>query len=136
MIKLELPIYQTITSGKGDKKKTKEILMSMNNYRNWHYQTENKMKHKYHDLVKTRLKHVKSNLKGFIRVSYNLYYKNSRMDLMNVISIIDKYLMDALQEMKIIENDNVKNYVECFTKVVGQDRTNPRVEITIEEIGG
>lgn len=134
MIKLELPIYQQITTGRGDKKRNKNILMSMNNYRNWHYQTENKMKHKYHDLVKIRLEHVKTNLTGFIKVSYNLYYKNSQSDLMNVISIIDKYLMDALQELSIIENDNVKNYVECVIKVAGEDKENPRVEIIVEEI--
>lgn len=134
MIKLELPIYQNISTGRGKNKKNKTILMSMNGYRNWHYQTECKMKHIYTDLVKTRLKHVKSNLKGFIRVSYNLYYKDKRMDLMNVISIIDKYLMDALQEMKIIENDNVRNYIECVSRVAGEDRANPRVEIIVEEI--
>lgn len=134
MIKLELPIYQEITIGRGENKKKKSVLISMNGYRNWHYQTECKMKHIYTDLVKTRLKHVKCSSKGFIRVTYNLYYKNSRMDLMNVISIIDKYLMDALQEMKIIENDNVKNYIECVSRVAGEDRENPRVEIIVEEI--
>lgn len=134
MIKLELPIYQEITIGRGENKKKKSVLISINGYRNWHYQTECKMKHIYTDLVKTRLKHVKCSSKGFIRVRYNLYYKNSRMDLMNVISIIDKYLMDALQEMKIIENDNVKNYVECVSRVAGEDRTNPRVEIIVEEL--
>lgn len=134
MIKLELPIYQEITTGRGENKKKKSVLISMNGYRNWHYQTECKMKHIYTDLVKTRLKHVKFSSKGFIRVSYNLYYKNSRMDLMNVISIIDKYLMDALQEMKIIDNDNVKNYIECISRVAGEDKLNPRVEIIVEEL--
>lgn len=134
MIKLELPIYQEITTGRGENKKRKSILIGVNNYRNWHYQIECKMKHTYTDLVKTRLKRVKQCLKENVRVSYNLYYKNSRMDLMNVISIIDKYLMDALQEMKIIENDNVKNYVECVSRVAGEDRANPRVEIIVEEL--
>lgn len=133
-IKLELPIYQTTETGRGKSKKNKNVLMSLNWYRNAHYQTECKMKHIYTDLVKTRLKHVKCSSKGFIRVTYNLYYKNSRMDLMNVISIIDKYLMDALQEMKIIENDNVKNYIECVSRVAGEDRANPRVEIIVEEL--
>lgn len=134
MIKLELPIYQSVSQGRGLKKKIKTFLMSMNWYRNSHYQTECKIKHKYHDLVKRRLKGVKTKMTGFVKVSYNLYYKNSQSDLMNVISIIDKYLMDALQELELIENDNVKTYVECIIKVAGEDKTNPRVEIIVEEI--
>lgn len=134
MIKLSLPIYQEVTTGRGEKKKTKNILMSMNNYRNWHYQTENKMKHRYSDLVKTRLERVKTRLRGLIGVRYKLYYKNSQSDLMNVISVIDKYLMDALQELKIIENDNVRNYVRCQIEVAGEDRNNPRLEIIVEEL--
>lgn len=130
-IKLELPIYQTTETGRG---KSKNVLMSLNWYRNAHYQTECKMKRIYTDLVKTRLKHVKQCLRENIRVTYTLYYKNSRSDMMNVIAIIDKYLMDALQEMKIIENDNVKNYIECVSRVAGEDRSNPRVEIIVEEL--
>lgn len=134
MIKLELPIYQEITTGRGDKKKKKSVLVSMNGYRNWHFHVECKMKHIYTDLVKTRLKHVKFNLGGKIRVTYTLYYKNSRSDMMNVIAIIDKYLMDALQEMKIIENDNVENYVVCVSRIGGKDIAKPRVEIIVETI--
>lgn len=130
MIRLQLPIYQEQKS----KGKVKNILISMNNYRNWHYQVECKMKHIYHQLVKKQLDALKLNLRGKIKVSYNLYYKNSRCDLMNVISVIDKYLMDALQEIRVIENDNVTNYVECNIKVAGQDRENPRVEIIVEEV--
>lgn len=133
-IKLELPIYQTLETGRGKSKKNKNVLMSLNWYRNAHYQTECKMKHIYTDLVKTRLKHVKQCLRGNIRVTYTLYYKNSRCDMMNVIAIIDKYLMDALQEMKIIENDNVENYVVCVSRIGGKDLANPRVEIIVEAI--
>lgn len=134
MIKLELPIYQDIATGRGEKRKTKSVLIGLNWYRNAHYQTENKMKHKYHELVKTRLDGVKHSLKGFIKVRYKLYYKNSQSDLMNVISIIDKYFLDALQEIGIIENDNVKHYTKCEIEVAGEDKENPRVEITVEEI--
>lgn len=134
IIKLELPIYQSVSQGRGLNKKIKTFLMSMNWYRNAHYQLECKIKRKYHQLIKRRLKGVKSQMTGFVKVSYNLYYKNSQSDLMNVISIIDKYLMDALQELSIIENDNVKNYVECVIKVAGEDKENPRVEIIVEEI--
>ena len=119
MIKLELPIYTNTT-----KKKT--VLISMNWYRNAHFQTESKVKKYYHQLVFALLKKG-DKLKGKIKVHYKLYYKNSRSDLMNVVSVVDKYLLDALQEAKIIENDNVLNYKKCNIKVMGQDKENPRV---------
>lgn len=124
MIKLELPIYTNTT-----KKKT--VLISMNWYRNAHFQTESKVKKYYHQLVFALLK--KGNkLKGKIKVHYKLYYKNSRSDLMNVVSVVDKYLLDALQEAKIIENDNVLTYQECHIEVAGQDKINPRLVVILE----
>ena len=111
MIKLELPIYASVS-----KKKT--VLLSMNWFRNAHFQTESKVKKYYHQLVFALLKKG-DKLKGKIKVHYKLYYKNSKSDLMNVVSVVDKYLLDALQEAKIIENDNVLTYQECHIEVAG-----------------
>lgn len=124
-IVIELPIY--ITTPKG---KTK--LIGMNWYRNTHFHEESKTKRYYHELVAMLLKRPRCHLTGSIKTSYKLYYKNSRSDLMNIVSIIDKYLMDALQEVKVINEDNVLSYRKCTIEVVGQDKKNPRVicEIT------
>lgn len=115
MIKLELPIYASVS-----KKKT--VLLSMNWFRNAHFQTESKVKKYYHQLVFALLKKG-DKLKGKIKVHYKLYYKNSKSDLMNVVSVVDKYLLDALQEAKIIENDNVLTYQECHIEVAGQNQS-------------
>lgn len=125
MIELELPIYCNIT-------KRKQALMSLNWYRNAHYQQSNKIKRYYNELIKSKLGHAKTCLKGKIQVSYRLYYKNSASDLNNVIAVIDKYLLDALQELNYIENDNVKNYVKCVSEVAGQDKDNPRLEVIVD----
>ena len=124
MIKLELPIYASVS-----KKKT--VLLSMNWFRNAHFQTESKVKKFYHQLVFALLKKG-DKLSGKIRVHYKLYYKNSKSDLMNVVNVVDKYLLDALQEAKIIENDNVLTYQECHIEVAGQDKINPRLVVILE----
>lgn len=125
MITLELPIYINTT-------KKKIQLIGMNWYRNAHFQTESKVKKYYHQLVFALLKKG-DKLKGKIKVHYKLYYKNSRSDLMNVVSVIDKYVLDALQEAKVLDNDNVLKYRECISEVIGQDKNNPRLEVIIEE---
>lgn len=118
-IEIELPIYADIT-------KDKRKLVSMNWYRNAHYHEESKIKKIYHGIVSNLLQD-REKLHGDIQVNYKLYYKNKQCDLMNVVSIIDKYLLDALQEIGIIENDNVLNYKHCNIEVIGQDRDQPRV---------
>lgn len=134
-IKLELPIYATKTIGrKKDNKKIKTFLLSMNWYNVAHYQEKNHIKQYYNKLVADILKErVNTRFNGKIRVSYKLYYKNSASDMMNIVSIIDKFFLDALQELKIIEDDNVLNYRECKIEVAGQDKERPRVEIVVRD---
>lgn len=133
-IKLELPIYTNKTIGRKDNKKTKTYLLSINWYRVAHYQEKNNVKKYYNELVANILKErVNTRFNGKIRVSYKLYYKNSASDMMNIVSIIDKFFLDALQELKIIEDDNVLNYRECKIEVVGQDKERPRVEVVVRD---
>lgn len=67
-------------------------------------------------------------------VSYMLYPSNSSCDLMNVVSVIDKFLNDALQDYGIIVNDNIKFYKHMVAGVKEIDKVNPRIEIIVEEI--
>lgn len=128
MIKLELPIYW-------QEKKNKTVLVSMNKYRNYPYFTQNRLKRDYHSLISFSLLEGKYEpLKGGYEIRYKLYYKNSNCDMANVISMIDKFLNDALKENKIITDDNVKIYKKITGEVAGQDKQNPRVEIEIRGI--
>ena len=128
MIKLELPVYW-------QEKKNKTVLVSMNNYRNYPYFTQNRLKRDYHDLIKSFvLKQKFEPLRREYEIRYKLYYKNSKCDMANIISMIDKFLNDALKENGIIADDNVKIYKKITGEVAGQDKRNPRVEIEIEEL--
>ena len=67
-------------------------------------------------------------------VSYMLYPSNSSCDLMNVVSVIDKFLNDALQDCGVIVNDNIKFYKHMIATVKEVDKLNPRIEIIVEEM--
>lgn len=122
MIFLSLPIYY------------KKDLVGMNKFRNYHFYKKNEIKKHYHKLIETALKD-----KNYIgleqyKVHYKLHYKTASCDAMNIISMIDKFLNDALQEIKLISNDNVGYYKKGSWEVAGVDKLNPRIEIEIEEL--
>lgn len=120
---ISLPIYWTMPSGK-------TVLVGLSWFRNAHYYQQNQLKREFHELVGNQLSGV-APVKGQFRLELNLYYKNSVCDASNIAAVIEKVALDALQEFNIIENDNVKFHLgSCYT-VVGQDKVNPRVEITI-----
>ena len=129
MIKLELPIYHTFQ--RKTKKDTK-ILVGMNWYRNAHFRNSNQVKQYYHKLIHSKVTQSQK-LKNKYMVSYTLYPSNSNCDLMNVVSVIDKFLNDALQDCGVVINDNIKFYKSMTATVKEVDKLNPRIEIIIEE---
>ena len=92
-----------------------------------------KVKRDYHVIVGKTLPDG-AKLQCPIRTHYKVYYKNPVSDACNIIAVIDKFLMDALQEYGVISDDTVKHYVQSSWEVVGQDKDNPRIEVTIEEL--
>jgi len=93
---------------------------------------QNKIKKWYKMIILSKLEKDNVKIKS-VKMEYELYYKNSGCDLMNVGAIVDKFVMDALQEAGIIENDNVRFYKESAYKAAGQDKENPRIIIKIME---
>ena len=124
-IKLVLPIYF------GTKKK---YLMSLNWLQDVHYKARNKVKQEFHEKIGRICDSDKMSFKGNIKTHYRLYYKNKLCDAPNVVAVIDKFLLDALQEHNIIVQDNVQYYIASSWEVVSQDRINPRIEVEIKEI--
>ena len=53
---------------------------------------------------------------------------------MNVVSVIDKLLNDALQDSGVVVNDNIKFYKHMIATVKEIDKENPRIEIIVEVI--
>lgn len=119
-----LPIYWNQTQ-------SKTVLVSMNQYRNWHYHTSNKFKRDYHELVGKQLDNI-SPVVGKFYLDISVYYKNPSCDGSNISSLIEKVTLDALQEHNIITNDTVNYHLGTTWCVAGQDKVNPRCEIFVK----
>ena len=130
MINIELPIYYTFER---KTKKDNKILVGMNWYRNAHFRSSNQVKQHYHSLIYSKVTQSQK-LKDKYMVSYMLYPSNSNCDLMNVVSVIDKFLNDALQDSGVIVNDNIKFYKHMIATAKEVDKLNPRIEIIVEEM--
>ena len=122
-----LPIY-TNTS------KKKKVLVSLNWYRNAHYGIKDKVKKQYHEIVYEQLRGARKPFDKRIGVKYQLWYKRGDCDLMNVVSVLDKFLLDALVQAGMIKDDNVNKYISCHAEVGGKDSKNPRLVCIIEEV--
>jgi hypothetical protein len=68
---------------------------------------------------------------GQFKTRYTYYYKNPSSDASNVVTQIEKFMLDALIEINVIDNDNVKCHIGSSWKVGGCDKYFPRVEIQI-----
>ena len=127
-IKITIPIYF-----KKKKASTRETMAGLNWYRNAYYHELDKVKKEYHRMIRDLLKGYNKGFNKKIGISYRLFYRNDKSDLMNVASVIDKFFADSLQTSGLLENDNVKNYVISLSEVAGMDKKRPRVEITVTD---
>ena len=125
---LTLPIYHTI-----ERKKSadKIILLALNWYRNAFYHEQNSVKQEYHELVSQQV--TDSKFTQFT-IHYKLYYKNPICDPSNIVAIVEKFLLDALQSSNVIPNDSVKFHLGSSWEVVEQSKSNPRIEAVISPI--
>lgn len=115
------PYYITI----GNKRHS----INLNKYRNWHYQTSNKLKSLYKAAVSSQLENVRV---SSCQLVLTLYKPNKRsIDLDNGLVIHGKFFCDALVELGCIEDDNTDFITQITYKYGGIDRENPRVEIQI-----
>ena len=74
-------------------------------------------------------------IKTPVEITYRVFKPTKRiLDKMNVISVVSKFLLDAITEYGCWEDDN-DNFVKTETILPTElDRKNPRVEIIIKEI--
>ena len=125
---ITLPIYWT----KG-KLKPKIHLVGMNFYRNAHHFDQAAIKRDFTNLVSAQLPAQLPSFSKFT-VTYSLYYKSPVCDGSNIIALIEKMYLDALSTNAIISDDNVQYHQGSTWSIIGQDKLNPRVEITIQEV--
>jgi Holliday junction resolvase RusA-like endonuclease len=125
---MTIPVYYTYRS----KGKSHTVLVGLNQIYNMHYMVRSKMVKHFHHIISAKLKAVP--VQGKVKTHYTYFYKNSQSDAPNVVSGIDKLFMDALQEVGVIKDDNVLNYIGSTWEVGGQDKVNPRIEVKLIEI--
>lgn len=126
MLTLELPIYWTKHY---KRKKDKTILVGMNFYRRAHYFDQNALAKHFYDLVMSQLDGTK--IKDRFQLHLSIYYKSPVCDGANIAALIEKFVLDSLQENKVIINDNVKFHMGSSWEIKGQDKNNPRCIISV-----
>lgn len=124
---IELPIYY--------KFKKKNIYLGWNEFILLHWSDRDEIKKHYTWLVRSQL--IPGGIIGKkIKTKVTIYYKNKQSDAPNCYYLIDKFVMDALQQYGKIENDNVEIYDGGSWEAI-EDKNNPRavVEILASEKG-
>lgn len=125
---ITLPIYWT---QEFKTKPPKVWLVGLNNYRNWHHHTSNKWKTEFHELVHSQL--TPDTTFNRFTLNIDLYYRRS-CDPSNIVPLMEKVFLDALQDANVIPEDNVNHHISTTWTVIAQDKDNPRCEITIKEL--
>ena len=118
------------------KSKNKWFYFNLNQYRNTHYRTLNNIKAKLHDYVhKLGLKNqLKRTIQNPIYIEYTYHPMSNRSyDIMNVVSVADKFLCDALIDSGIITDDNYKRVLMPRFAHGAPDKLNPHFKIRIFE---
>jgi Holliday junction resolvase RusA-like endonuclease len=72
---------------------------------------------------------------GPVMVTIHCFEPNAKRDPDNVTSGAAKCVLDALQNIGVLKNDNRKHVTPRLPKPE-VDRANPRVEVSIQDIGG
>ena len=125
IIKLSLPLFITNRSNK-------RKWLTLNNYRNWHYQVSNDIKRRFKSEVFDKLDF---NIKGKIKIEYFYFAPDKRTrDIMNVISVIDKFFQDAMVDRGCIESDDLSTVVEVNSCYMGIDKLDPRLDVMITKL--
>lgn len=96
----------------------------------------NELKQTNQDLV---IWQIRQQLRGIhinnpIILKYDFYEPNKKRDLDNISAFAHKIIQDALVKAGTIDNDGWKNILG-FMDQFYCDRENPRIEVTIKEVG-
>ena len=73
-------------------------------------------------------------VRGQVTVTIRCYEPNARRDVDNVTSGAGKVILDALQEIGVLQGDGRKYIAQVIYPAVEIDRKNPRVEVEIREV--
>lgn len=113
--------------------KPKRVYLNMNAYGNTNTFTNNEVKKAYLEAIREQIEGKVIHTP--IEVKYKVYKQSKRrLDKLNVVSVVSKYLMDALVNLGCIEDDN-DDFVKTEVILPSEyDKNNGRVEIVIVSI--
>jgi hypothetical protein len=125
-------VYKKTTSkhNVGDSKKP--FRLNLNIYRNTQSFALNTAKKNFKEMI-TELD-IEEVYLDKVYVIYKLYNGNKRLsDLLNWVSVIDKFFMDALVELSIIPEDNYTVVPVVLSLYGGYDKDKERMEVTLTD---
>ena len=73
-------------------------------------------------------------VRGQVTVTISCYEPNARRDVDNVTSGAGKVILDALQEIGVLQGDGRKYIAQVIYSAVEVDKKKPRVEVEIGEV--
>jgi hypothetical protein len=130
-IRLSLVLPLRIRISKSTKGKL--YALNLNVYRNLHFQILSKLKIHFKELIAKDLK--EPILFKQPTIVYTLYTgSNRKSDLMNWVSVIDKFLEDALVENNALVGDDVSSVKSVQAHFGGVDKGHERMEVEIFEV--
>ena len=128
-LQVSLPIYYTIHR---KTKASSTVLVGDNYIRNAHHHVKNTIKQHYHQLVQQQLPPYTLDPATQFSLHMTLYYKSTNSDPSNVYHQMEKYFLDAIQDLKYVVNDTVLNHMGTVTAPAICDKLNPRCIITLD----
>jgi hypothetical protein len=130
MIKVILPLPYYKSKGKA--------LMSVNVYRNAHYHTLSRFKREYGEICSEAMSDYDLSKFSSLKVVYVMnttptkQNKPKKVDMVNILSMIDKVLMDILVKDGWIDDDSIK-YVRDVRFKSNPYSTENNIEVILEE---
>ena len=133
-MKIILPLSVTLPR---KTKADKVFTLNLNIYRNCHHMTLNQAKIAWKGIVAQSTAGKQIVEPSPFKFVYTVYPATGRkFDLANVLSIVQKFTDDALQEFGFITDDSYKVIPIIVYKFGGVDKENPRVELEVFSLAG
>ncbi len=126
---LELPLRVLLPR---KKKEGRMFSLNLNVYRNAHHQVLNEAKKAYVQAVLEAVADRELSVDAPFVFEYVVYPPTRRrMDLGNVLPVVQKFTEDALVELSLLPDDSYE-FIRAVRYGVGEvDKVNPRVELRI-----
>jgi Holliday junction resolvase RusA-like endonuclease len=111
-------------------KKNVNVWLNMNRFMNLHYIMKNNAKKVFFEVMRDQLEGV--TIDTPVNITYQIFNPQKRKrDKMNAISVVSKFLLDAITHYGCWEDDN-DDFVKTETLLpTVYDKNNGRIEVTI-----